>query len=725
MSSDGTITMTTGTETPSLIASGPCLQETIAALEAGHGSGKPMPAQTLAPARAQVEEFVCKILTIYSQRVAKGEVGLNGTGKASEASPLSGSCPTGLLYGRIQSGKTLAMTLLSALALDNGFKIIVLLTSDNVKLVEQTAQRLSAVVGPIIKDATNIDEWDSDVAHVQQNLAHNGLILICSKNSTNLAKVSQFLNDMGASEVPGLILDDEADQATLDTNLSRRARSDEPETINPSTIYRRTVDDPQNPEAAIRNIMRHNVFVQVTATPYSMLLLTPGSPLRPEFFHLLEPGDGYCGGESFFSTEIIESKSPPLVFVDESESQFLNSPRGHAMDGPPLGLQRALCFYVLAAATQRIRDMKRAVGGQNFLCHTSPLKQQHGSDSDMIRNYVIKLIDDIRATSANGPTWAHLQWAYEELKKTRTDAPSIEELLKTARRFLPTRQVITVNSDASATIPKGFNVLIGGNILGRGLTIENLLVTYYTRKAKLTQMDTMYQHARMFGYRRPIMDLTRVFLPETLAVRFNGVHEAESALRTFLRENPNSTTVPIQRLTDLRPTRPNVLDPYAIGFFSPGQHVHPNKTPELSPHEAAREDARFSDFVRDLKLDTRSSRWAETTIDSVIDQIKAIEVSKEEPGNWDAEALSKVLLSLKPKYENKAFVYHREMTRDSKIFPTGAFNSAELREVRLRELPVFCLFRDPHRRVENYIYWYPAVVFPSNMTFVVYNPETG
>jgi hypothetical protein len=65
----------------------------------------------------------------------------------------------------------------------------------------------------------------------------------------------------------------------------------------------------------------------------------------------------------------------------------------------------------------------------------------------------------------------------------------------------------------SANSPVDFgrqlNFIVGGNILGRGLTIDNLLVTYYLRRAKVSQMDTVLQHARMFGYRQPLMPYTR------------------------------------------------------------------------------------------------------------------------------------------------------------------------------------------------------------------------
>src|SRR5262249_12683085 len=138
------------------------------------------------------------------------------------------------------------------------------------------------------------------------------------------------------------------------------------------------------------------------------------------------------------------------------------------------------------------------------------------------------------------------------------------------------RTFYVVNSDRSdANFSHGINFIVGGNILGRGLTIDNLLVTYYLRAAKVTQMDTMLQHARMFGYRIGLMPFTRVFLPEELALRFHHIHESEKNLREQFRHSTDPEMPMIQTSTNLRPTRQNVLDASTISAIEPGQHLYP------------------------------------------------------------------------------------------------------------------------------------------------------
>jgi hypothetical protein len=111
---------------------GPCLAGTLEQLKAGVAA-KPMPESALVKVRSDALEFLGKVLHVYSTQVAGGEVGAEGNGRASNAVPMSGRAPTGLLYGRVQSGKTVAMITFCAAAVDNGFRVIVVLTSDFVK----------------------------------------------------------------------------------------------------------------------------------------------------------------------------------------------------------------------------------------------------------------------------------------------------------------------------------------------------------------------------------------------------------------------------------------------------------------------------------------------------------------------------------------------------------------------------------------------------------------
>src|SRR5688572_16955034 len=326
-----------------MVTDGPCLAGTLEQLEDGVGA-KALPAEALAKVRADALGLLAKVIEAYTTGVAPGEVGMGASAVASKAPPVDGRPPTGLLYGRVQSGKTVAMITFCAAAIDNGFRIVVVLTSDFVKLVEQTADRFAALDGPLIRSALQSDNWNEDQEHVRKHIAKHGVVFICTKNQQRLTSLVEFLNTIGAAGYPALVLDDEADQATLDTTVQARTAGRKNAPTQSSAIHRKTVQDDEG--QSIRQTLRHHVFVQVTATPYALLLQNVDSDLRPSFTHLLEPGKGYTGGEAFFDVQHVEQALPPLVTVDEEESANIETSIG---DAAPLGLQQSLAFFLIAA----------------------------------------------------------------------------------------------------------------------------------------------------------------------------------------------------------------------------------------------------------------------------------------------------------------------------------------------------------------------------------------
>jgi hypothetical protein len=551
-----------GSSPPSIRTNGPCLEGTLKALEAGVDA-KPMPAAALAKVKSDGLDLLARIVAAYAADVAAGEVGADGTARSSGTMPTH-PC-TGLLYGRIQSGKTVAMISLVAAAIDNGFRVVVVLTSDNVKLVRQTTERFGALEGPIALDALSPGQWMDDDKHIAKHVARSGVVFVCSKNKDRLDGLIAFLERIGAPDFPALILDDEADQATLDANTalrSRKRRKGEAEP-DPTAIHALVVD-------RLRSTLRHNVLVQVTATPYALLLQSVGTALRPSFTQLLEPGAGYTGGEYFFEAEQVDGPQPPLVEVDAGESTVLAQGTSEA----PEGLERAIAFFLVAAAAHGIADPVGAKQGQNFLCHTSRLRIDHRRLEGLVRAYVDRIGDDLDRDA--GATLQKLHWAAGELRRTFDPVPPTEALVEQIKRRLIGRRIVVINAETDAELGRGLNLIIGGNILGRGVTIDNLLVTYYLREPKVGQMDTMLQHARMYGYRRELMPFTRVFLPSQLSLRFHEIHCIERRLRRQLATADMKKQVVLERTATLFPARRGVLDPEFVDAFAAEDQVFPH-----------------------------------------------------------------------------------------------------------------------------------------------------
>jgi hypothetical protein len=623
------------------------------------------------------------------------------------------------LYGRVQSGKTVAMIAFCAAAIDNGFRVIVVLTSDFVKLVEQTADRFAALDGPLIKSALQSDGWNDDREHMKRHIGKHGVVFICTKNQQRLTSVVEFLRIIDAAGYPALVLDDEADQATLDTTTQARTSGRRRAPMQSSAIHRKTVQDDEG--QSIRQTLRHHVFVQVTATPYALLLQNVDSDLRPSFTQLLEPGEGYTGGEAFFDVPHVEQGMPPLVCVDEDESDRIEEGPG---DVAPIGLQQALAFFLVAAGAQNVVDPLSRSVGQNFLCHTSQKTTEHARVAMLIRNYLNQLSDDVEARRSDTETMNRLHWGHDELRRTMPDAPAFEVILDRIAKRLPRREVPVVNSaNSPVEFGRQLNFIVGGNILGRGLTIENLLVTYYLRRAKVSQMDTVLQHARMFGYRAPLMPYTRVFLPDSLAARFHFIHVAETNLRRQLVRIDGVAKVTVETMSVLRPTRLNVLDTRHLAAYEPGAHIYPG-APGLERSDLKRGDAIEALVRRVLGGALRDREFIPVKISDLCTLLDKMPFDEALANMWDPPMLIRLLERMERRYHDRGFAFYRTMKRRTPTLPTGALSGDELDDARKQPGPVLCVFRDDGRLIAKaggQEYWYPSLVLPSDMATQVFN----
>jgi hypothetical protein len=465
------------------------------------------------------------------------------------------------------------------------------------------------------------------------------------------------------------------------------------------------------------------VFVQVTATPYALLLQNVDNDLRPGFTHLLEPGESYTGGEAFFDVEHVEDGKPPLVPIDEEETAQIED---GTISDPPLGLQRAIAFFLIAAGAQNILDPNSRNAGQNFLCHTSVRTAEHAQLATLIRGYLNRVTDDLETGQTDTEIMMRLHAGYEELLRTLPEAPPFEAILERIRKRLPRREVPLVNSaNSPVEFGRQLNFIVGGNILGRGLTIDNLLVTYYLRRAKVSQMDTVLQHARMFGYRRALMPYTRVFLPDSLGARFHFIHVAEQNLRRQLAANSGKGKIAVETMSSLRATRLNVLDTRNLAAYEAGEQIYPGAA------SFARKDLERAGQIEALvKAKTggalKEGDFVKVPIADLLALIPEIPFNHELANMWDPEMLVKVLERTASRYSNSGFLFFRTMKRTKPVLATGALSGDELNAARNRGAPVLCLFRDDGRGLKKnesngHTYWYPSVVLPTDMATQLFN----
>lgn len=683
-----------------------------------------MSPETVDAILAQAVEFTRRLVDTYEAEIAGGEVGVGGSGRATE-DPIRGERPpTVLLYGRVQSGKTAAMILTTALCLDNGFRVVIVVTANNVALVQQTADRFRTLDGPRVFSTTGGDvdyEWAGREDTIAADMAADGLVLVCAKDAFHLPQVMEFLQQIDASSHPAIILDDEADAATPDTTLEARTsgRVNAPEF--PSTIYRRVVENeaPNEEGQSISEMLPHGLYVQVTATPFIFFLQRLGARIRPTVTHLLEPGEGYCGGELFFAgfNPTAERPAAPIVLVGDTEAQTI--PRRAV----PRGLAASIDFFLVSAAARAAAGQWPGAGFKH-LSHPSVRVQQHG----LVARHIERHLDQLRARlrgRIQGATDVFAD-AYIELRRTVQNPPPLEELMVPIFDAIRQAQVMQVNmqSDVPRYGPRA-NFLVGGNILGRGLTIDDLLVTYYVREAQTSQMDTVWQHARMYGYRLGLMPYTRVYLPRRLAALFKDIHESEEQLRDIIRRWQEGEQVPVRVARRSRATRRNATEPAALRVFRGdfGQW-NPQFLQEDQP-TAARIRQRLLDLNVPIDQRGREGRTTRVPIDALLELVDLTPVRPDDRGRWDPDAVRAVIeyyreergVEMGPVYVRglRADEEGNERTR-------GRLGGQEIGIIRndADGLPTLVLLHLGDS--ENPRGWYPTLLLPEEGATYIINP---
>lgn len=564
---------------------GHCINRFVERVRSKNGDG----------AAEQLKQTAIKIVencvNVYSQIFGSGDVGATGTGIVSN--PYKGKIPngtTGLIYGKVQSGKTNTTIATLAIAQDNGFRCFIVLTSDNTWLGKQTADRFGNQIkaGPVV---FNWEQWRNDPKEFANQLLDyindTGVVLVSTKNGSHLDNLLEVLKNAKACSVPTLIFDDEADNASPNTNEAKQAKKGK-DSVKDSAIFDKI--------GKIRKEIANHIYLQITATPQSLLLQNLDHPCKPAFCVLSQPGDSYMGGNLFF-----EDNSKYCCLVESEELDILKKQGGKINPGNnwdiPRGLRLALCCFFLGS-TYKIQHTKNPDAKYSFLAHIDHKRITHSTLEKVIRSFVVELDKALRGKSSATKREEALKWlsqAHVEISKTALNIPPLNalivELEYELRNAIP-KVIDASNPDKEPKYNPGMNILIGGNRLGRGVTIEGLIITYYGRDAKQKMMDTVHQHARMFGYRQELLDVTRLFLPQHILEDFRSIHEADEGMRQAIGDDPSNIQIkPVWVGPKLKPTRSNVLNPAAIDAFTPGSSIFPRdplwKTLHIKQHTEA------------------------------------------------------------------------------------------------------------------------------------------
>ncbi len=447
-----------------------------------------------------------------------------------------------LLVGDVQSGKTSHMFGLMCAAADEGFPIFILLTTDNILLQQQTFKRAQKD----LCDFCICDEMEY-TKFVQNNLRTPTVIVL--KKNTNVLK--QWKNNLASTQFcignPLFIIDDEADAASLNTLINKKRQS----AIN------------KNLES-IKHTSASSIYLEVTGTPQANLLQAQQSGWKPYFIYYFKPGNGYIGGNTIFTDD-----NKIVRFTDNEEAKELVADD----EFPENGLVSALLVHLLTSAQIFLQ------GGNvcNFLIHPSMKVADHKSFAEKVGLYLNELSQSIDEDI----TKEAFKIAFDDLLSTKNDLLPFDTLYKLIKARIQSDddiKILTLNSKVSfednAQYESGINVIVGGNSLGRGVTFPCLQTIYYCRVSKNPQADTMWQHARMFGYDRD-KDMMRIFMPPKLYKLFVDINATNNSIIAQIQKRRGFEDIKISYAPTLRPTRKNVLDNSALAIFCGGVNYFP------------------------------------------------------------------------------------------------------------------------------------------------------
>lgn len=400
---------------------------------------------------------------------------------------------TGLALGYVQSGKTTAITALLAAAADRGYRVIVALLGSTNILLDQNASRIEAELGIGTRSdyrwvAMQNPRGKRGRAEIVDWLGRGRVLLVpVLKHAGRIRALADVLEPGVLGDLPVLIIDDEGDQASLNT----RVKDDE-------------VSRTYEAISELRSVAGEHLYVQFTATPYAPLLLAPEDDLRPEFVEMLQPGHGYTGGREFF----VDHASQVVRTIPALDEQ---PPRGLPTDLPG-SLVQALANFAAGTAMLLGRDPTNAP--VSMLVHST-------HKNDVQERYRFMIERQIRswgraadaATSLRElptPILTERQYLVGVGAQDLPDAAFLEHVRHVLREI--TIWLVNSASDVRKVDWKvaPVHLLVGGNKLDRGFTVEGLTVTYLNRPTS-PQIDTLEQRARAFGYRGDLLPYCQFF----------------------------------------------------------------------------------------------------------------------------------------------------------------------------------------------------------------------
>lgn len=444
---------------------------------------------------------------------------------------------TGLVIGYVQSGKTLSFTGLAALARDNKYQIVILLAGTTNNLVEQSNKRLREDLeidsSRQWKSFTTQDnafrepEIDSVASELKRWARGNNrartVLIVCMKEHHHIRRLAKLLSKLDLSNAPTLIVDDEGDQAGINT----KAKQDDESTTYSTIMF-------------LRDQFPKHSYVLYTATPQAPLLISRIDTLSPDFGLVLTPGQHYVGGQDFFGP----SSSQYREIILASEVPDPDDPPTE----PPKSLLKALRDFFIGVAIGFFNEEDQLGKNRSMMIHPAVPKSDHrmyARWASQTKAHWAGILDDKEHPQYQA-LLKEFRASAQALSKTYSASCNFDDLVPWLLEALESTDVVELNTSQRSRIPsidwkREYSwILVGGIGLDRGFTVEGLTVSYMPRSVGVGNADNIQQRARFFGYKRGYLGLCRIYLTTENIEAFTDYISHEEAIRGSIRTHLES-----------------------------------------------------------------------------------------------------------------------------------------------------------------------------------------
>ena len=492
----------------------------------------------------------------------------------------------GLVTGSVQSGKTANMEGLISMAADYDWNFFIVLSGTIDNLRKQTRDRFKhdlrnseGVLWNILdftaedKKLTE-DELKLNSLSGSKNFA-NRYLTVCLKNRVRLERLIDWLysDSKRTSKLRIVVIDDEADQASINTADITPEQEQERCAINQLIVnlVNGKKSDGSKPDTKFQSMN----YIAYTATPYANVLNeAPGESLYPkDFICTLPEAHEYFGAKVIFGNDENNAPGFPIIrnipVVEERTLKKVHKGEEYRL---PDSFKKAVAWFLCAVAVLRMEDFKKPL---SMLIHTAAIQNHHFVIYERIQHwlktdlYIVDLCrqvykDEIYSVTLDDLSIANPKYGF--LQDVKTQYPEFSEIEDEIRSLLSGIRNIELGEEKSLEYGNGLHlcvdncrankeaeegtylrivypddeklnqlekapvfIVIGGNTLSRGLTIEGLICTYFSRTSNLA--DTLMQMARWFGYRKGYELLQRIWMTNDVLRRFEALTKVDMDLK--------------------------------------------------------------------------------------------------------------------------------------------------------------------------------------------------